>query len=46
VAVNVNVGDVNVHSPNADPVAVGEQVRKVFHEELGGVLRQTMDVYA
>jgi len=43
--INVNVGDVNVHSPNADPVAVGDQVRKVFHEELGGVLRQTMDVY-
>lgn len=44
-AMNINVGDINVHSPNADPVAVGDQVRKVFHEELGGVLRQTMDVY-
>ncbi len=44
-AMNVNVGDIHVHSPNADPVAVGDQVRKVFHEELGGVLRQTMDVY-
>jgi hypothetical protein len=40
----VAVGDINVHAPDADPVAVGEQVRKVFHEELGGVLRQTMDV--
>lgn len=45
VALNVTVGDINVHAPNADPVAVGDQVRKVFHEELGGVLLQTMDVY-
>lgn len=44
-SLNVNVGDINVHSPNADPVAVGDQVRKVFHEELGNTLRKTMDVY-
>ena len=41
----VSVGDINVHSPNADPVAVGDQVRKVFHEELGSTIRKTMDSY-
>lgn len=46
VAMNISVGDVNVHSPNADPVAVADQVRQVFHEELGGVLRSTMDQVA
>lgn len=45
VALNVSVGDINVHSPNADPVAVGDQVRKVFHEELGSTIRKTMDSY-
>lgn len=41
----VAVGDINIHAPNADPVAVGDQVRKVFHEELGNTLRKTMDAY-
>lgn len=41
----VAIGDVNVHSPNADPVAVGDQVRKVFHEELGNTIRKATDVY-
>lgn len=45
VALSVSVGDINVHSPNADPVAVGDQVRKVFHEELGNTIRKTMDAY-
>lgn len=44
-AMNISVGDINVHSPNADPVAVGDQVRKVFHEELGNTIRKTLDVY-
>ena len=41
----VAVGDINVHSPNADPVAVGDQVRKMFHEELGNTIRKATDVY-
>jgi hypothetical protein len=41
---SVQVGDINVHAPNADPAAVAMETRKVFHEELGSVLRQTMDV--
>lgn len=41
--VSVNVGDIHVTSPNADPAAVALEVRRTFHEELGGVLRQTMD---
>lgn len=44
-ALNVNVGDIHVNAPNADPVAVGDQVRKVFHEELGNTIRKAQDVY-
>ncbi len=45
VALSVSVGDVVIHSPNADPVAVGDQVRKVFHEELGNTIRKATDAY-
>lgn len=39
----VQVGDINVASTSADPVAVASAARKVFHEELGSQLRRTMD---
>lgn len=42
----VSVGDIHVNAPNADPVAVADEVRKTFHEELGNVLRSTMDQVA
>ncbi len=42
VAMSVNVGDINVHAPNADPQAVAVETRKQLEEHLGNVFRRTM----
>jgi hypothetical protein len=40
----VTVGDLNVQSSSADPKQVALEVKRVFHDEFSGVLRETMDV--
>jgi hypothetical protein len=40
----VSVGDLNISSSSADPKQVALEVKRVFHDEFSGVLRETMDV--
>lgn len=41
--INATLGDINVTSNNADPKAVGVEVRRVVADELGNMLRRTKD---
>lgn len=43
---SITVGDINIDSPNANPTEVAKEAKRVFSEELAGVLRRTKDEVA